>query len=154
MQKAPPLSMELTLYATKSAPNAIDKEFDADTPAKTVTGTLRERTSLIDPVLWVKADARGYNYARIEQFGRWYFIDSIQSVSNGLWEVRLHVDVLKTYANQIRALQATRTRGATVDPLSDAADYPISAKSTARWFDFPYTFKESDKMVLVAVIGA
>ena len=154
MQKAPPLLMELTLYATKSAPNAIDKDFDPETPAMTVKGTLRERTSLVDPVLWVKADARGYNYARIEEFGRWYFIDAVQSVSNGLWEIRLHVDVLKTYAEQIRTLQATRTRGATVDPLSDAANYPISAKSSARWFDFPYTFSESNKMVLVAVIGA
>lgn len=143
--------MDLILYKTDSAPNAINKTL---TDAQAVTGTLRERTSMLDPVLWVKQDPRTYSYAQIEQFNRYYFIDSIQSVNNGLWEIRLHVDVLMSYQNQIKALDATRTIAENPNPYNDAADYPVSVKSNATKISFPYTFAASDKMILIGLVGA
>lgn len=152
--KRPVCFMELTLYRTEDAPNKLIKSFVDSQPAKTAKGALRERTSLIDPVLWVTADPRGFNYARIDQFSRYYFIDEVQSVNNGIWEIRLHVDVLMTYADEIKKLQATRVQSSSPDPYSASADYPVSVKSDIRRVNFPYTFKESAKMILVAVVGA
>lgn len=144
----PPFFMNLILYKTDSAPNAINK---ALTDAQPVTGTLRERTNILDPVLWVKQDPRAYSYAQIEQFNRYYFIDSIQSVTNGLWEIRLHVDVLMSYQNQIKALPALRTKAERPNAYNDAADYSISVKRVLRKINFPYTFAPDSKLIMIAL---
>lgn len=70
-----------------------------------VTGTLKEGTSVIDPVIMVETDTPpvGVNYMTIDTFGRKYFIKDIKNVNNKLWEIYGHVDVLYTYANQIKA---------------------------------------------------
>ena len=38
-----------------------------------------------------------YNYCYIPEFKRYYFIDEIVSVKNGIWRVSLHVDVLESF---------------------------------------------------------
>lgn len=51
-----------------------------------------------------------YNYAYIEDFGRYYFIDSITAERADLWSFQLRTDVLMTYADSIRALTGTVDR--------------------------------------------
>lgn len=70
----------------------------------TFTGTLKDGTSLVDPVVLVESSTEpvNVNYAEISAFNRKYFIVNITSVRNNLWEIALHVDVLSTYAVQIR----------------------------------------------------
>ena len=46
----------------------------------------------------------------ISDFGRYYFIEDIISVRDGLWEIHAHVDVLMTYSAQIKACSATFKR--------------------------------------------
>lgn len=68
-----------------------------------LTGTLREGTSIVDPEIMVEYDGAltNVNYMYIETFHRYYFITNIESVANKLWKVHAHCDVLKTYANGI-----------------------------------------------------
>lgn len=71
----------------------------------TVTGTLREETSIVRPVLLIDTTTileyrnvlPDFNYAYISDFGRYYFVTDIVSVRNNLWEVSLECDVLFTY---------------------------------------------------------
>lgn len=51
-----------------------------------------------------------YNYAYIEDFGRYYFITSITAERADLWSFTLRTDVLMTYADDIRALTGTVDR--------------------------------------------
>lgn len=69
----------------------------------TVQGTLKEETSIVDPVVLIEYDGtlNNVNYARISEFNRWYFITDISSVRTGLWRVAMHCDVLKTYSEAI-----------------------------------------------------
>lgn len=70
----------------------------------TLSGTLKEDTSIIDPVILIEAsmsDLNNANYLSIADFGRSYFITDIKSVRNGLIEVSAHVDVLTSFKNQI-----------------------------------------------------
>ena len=70
---------------------------------ETFSCLLKEDTSVLDPVLILESEANlsGYNYMYCETFGRYYFINNIESVGNNLWRITGHVDVLNTYASLI-----------------------------------------------------
>lgn len=71
------------------------------------SGVLKEETNIMSPSIVIEAtNLIGYNYAYISEFGRYYYINSIDSVSNKLWRINLKCDVLYTYNAQIRQQQA------------------------------------------------
>ena len=94
--------MNIVLYSNASEITAVDKKL---TELITLSGTLREKSSIIDPVITI-SDIDNYvgqmNYAYIPEFNRYYFITNIESVRNNLWKVSFHVDVLFTYRDAIR----------------------------------------------------
>ena len=98
--------MNLVLYRNISETNAVNKSL---TELVTLTGTLRNESSIIDPVILV-SDIDVYissmNYAYIPEFNRYYFIQNIESVRKNLWRLSMHVDVLYTYREQIKANHA------------------------------------------------
>lgn len=98
--------MNIVLYANASEINAVDKNL---TELTTLTGTLREQSSIIDPIITI-SDIDDYigsmNYAYIPEFNRYYFITNVESVRKNLWKVSFHVDVLFTYRDAIRANSA------------------------------------------------
>jgi hypothetical protein len=102
--------MILKLYKNLSEKNVVDKNIDE---LAVISGTLREDCSIINPVIQIE-DTAGFdlkitNYAYIEEFGRFYYINNI--VCKGqLFELNMHVDVLKTHANGIRANEAVISR--------------------------------------------
>lgn len=96
--------MTITLYNNTSPANYVNKSI---TVVMTLTGTLRNPTSIIDPVITIeRSDPTGFNYARIEEFGRYYFVTGISSESNSLISISLHVDVLMTYKEGIKNMNA------------------------------------------------
>ena len=102
--------MILKLYKNLSEKNVVDKNI---TELATITGTLREDCSVINPVIMIE-DTAGFdlkftNYAYIEEFGRFYYINNIVCKGH-LFELNMHVDVLKTHANGIRANEAVISR--------------------------------------------
>ena len=98
--------MNIVLYTNASEINAVDKNI---TELTTLTGTLREQSSIIDPIITI-SDIDEYigsmNYAHIPEFNRYYFITNVESVRKNLWKVSFHVDVLFTYRDAIRANSA------------------------------------------------
>lgn len=100
----------ITLQVNNSEKERLDKNI---TDIATISGTLREKTSLIDPVIVIEGDLSNYvncNYMTIQAFNRSYFINNITSVSNNLFEISAHVDVLTTYKTQIRTNDAIIAR--------------------------------------------
>ena len=68
-----------------------------------LSGTLKEETSIVDPVILVEYNGTlsNVNYMYIPEFHRYYFITNIESVRTKLWRVHGHCDVLKTYSEGI-----------------------------------------------------
>ena len=100
----------IVLQVNSSEKERLDKNI---TDIATISGTLREKTSLIDPVIVIEGDLSNYvncNYMTISAFNRSYFINNITSVSNNLFEISAHVDVLTTYKTQIRTNDAIIAR--------------------------------------------
>lgn len=96
------MSFSIILQRSNSEKNKVDKTL---TTIATMTGTLKNETSIIDPVIFFEAslsDLKNCNYCTISEFGRSYFVNNIRSIRNGLVELTCHVDVLSTYKSQIR----------------------------------------------------
>lgn len=100
--------MIIKLQNTISEPNKIGKDI---TDILQIEGTLKEETSIIDPVILIKYEGTlNNNYMTIEEFGRSYFINNITSIRTGLWEISAHIDVLETYRDEIKENRAVIKR--------------------------------------------
>ena len=102
--------MDITLQRNNSEKNKLDKNI---TDIVTLSGTLREQTSIINPVIVIEEDLSSFvncNYMTISAFNRSYFINNITSINNNLFEISAHVDVLSTYKSQIRENSAIIAR--------------------------------------------
>ena len=101
--------MTIKLYKNLSEKNHLDK--DIDQIGADVTGNLRSDCSIIDPVVLLERDIdlTNCNYAYIEEFGRYYFINNVV-IKGKLYEIRMHVDVLSTYKDDIRSNSAVISR--------------------------------------------
>lgn len=92
--------MEIKLYKTSSPRKKLVKEL---TDEITLTGTLRGQSSVMSPSLQIQDIAViGYNYCYIPDFGRYYYINNINALRANLFELSLGIDVLMTYASEIR----------------------------------------------------
>lgn len=71
-------------------------------------GSLRTETSLLNPQIDIqhggKSDFTQFNYAYIEDFNRYYFIDDITSVRTYISRLHLRCDVLMSYVHSIGQL--------------------------------------------------
>ena len=96
------ISLDITLYYNHSENNVINKDIAS---AHLFSGTLKDETSITNPVIMIESDATiiNYNYARIPDFARYYFITDITSVRYGLWRVTMRCDVLESFADDILA---------------------------------------------------
>lgn len=91
--------MVIKLYKNHSEKNKIRKSL---TGQSEYSGTLRDETSVINPVVMIHASNLAlYNYAYIPEFHRYYYITDIVSVRNGLWRVTMSVDVLMSFKTGI-----------------------------------------------------
>lgn len=95
--------MTITLYKCSDENTKVSKSL---TSAFNLSGTLRQETSIVNPVIRINGDSSivGYNYAYIPEFSRYYFITDIVAVVNGIWDISFSVDVLMSYKQQILAL--------------------------------------------------
>ena len=96
------MPFNVTLQRNNSERNKLTKDISE---ILTVSGELKTETSIIDPVIIIECDlsaVTGCNYISIPAFGRSYFVNNIRSIRNGLVEFSCHVDVLSTFASQIR----------------------------------------------------
>lgn len=96
--------MKIELIRNLSEPNKVIKELESH---GTITGSLKETTSILSPTMVVKTGLdvltiATTNYMYIEDFKRYYFITDIKSVKTGLWEISGRVDVLQSYSDLIK----------------------------------------------------
>ena len=96
------MAFTITLQTNNSEDNRITKSV---TDIMSVNGTLRAGTSIIDPVILMNCDlslVTNCNYMTIPEFKRSYFVRNIKSVRAGLVELSGHVDVLSSFADNIK----------------------------------------------------
>ena len=145
--------MNVSLYKTSSPPNKINKDLGS---ALSFDGTLREGSSVLSPsILLATVNPAGYNYAFISQFGRYYYIDDIISARNGLWQVKMSVDVLMSHASDINRLQvilkSTESTGA-INYMTGGV-WQTNVKDTTSIINFPSGLQGNGEFILITAGG-
>lgn len=118
---------KLHLYTVSSEVNRVDKSSELSEDF-TLEGTLKDDCSIVDPSIVVAADANivRFNYAYVVEFNRYYFINDIVALNNGMWTLSMHVDVLMSFKDQFLKLSAFVSRNEKeYDPLLVDDRFPI-----------------------------
>lgn len=142
--------MDINLFVNTSEPEKLDKTLISQI---SITGFLRESSSIIDPVILIEGNVSTlalYNYAYIPEFERYYFINNIESFRTGLVRVYMHVDVLTSFKSGIRS------NNALIDRQKDNGNYYLNDgvwKHEAREFytikTFPNGFNDNGEYILI-----
>ena len=145
--------MEITLCVNTSEKSKIGKNL---TSMNVFSGTLREETSIISPVVLMELEnPSSYNYAYIPEFGRYYFINDIVSVRKGLWRISMQVDVLESFKNYILdlgvILSDSENTGAENYLSSDVWKTKVKEKTDI--INFPSGLSETGHFILITAGG-
>lgn len=145
------MSFAITFGRNRSEVNKMDK--DVATIA-TYNGVLKNGSSIIDPVITIDGDITSVvnaNYITIPSFSRSYFIKDIVSVSNRLFEVSAHVDVLSSFKSQIRNNYAIVYRQKDLWNLYlDDGSFKIYQNPIVTTKSFPQGFTEQEFVLAIA----
>ena len=145
--------MNITLYVNNSEKNKIGKNLTNDF---TLSGTLRDATNIINPVILIELNEIGnYNYCYISEFNRYYFITDITIIRTGLFAISLMVDVLESFKTDIKNLSVillnTQNVGSNNYLLSQV--FRNNVKSKTDILNFPNGLNDSGEFILITAGG-
>lgn len=144
-------NMILKLYNTASEANRINKVLSNETEFDV---RLKDKSSVINPIILLKSDTYiSFNYAYIEQFKRYYFVDDVSVFPNKMYLLTLRCDVLTSFKDDILSSYAQ-----IVEQTNSNAYYDSNLKSEVRKEVDTYKSNVSfdmtaDSMVLVTIGG-
>lgn len=104
------MAFNIVLMTNKSEPNRLTK---TTTNIATYSGVLKDETSIINPIIKIEcnlANVANCNYLSIPTFKRFYFVNDITSICNGIVEFTCHCDVLSSFATAIKNNKAIISR--------------------------------------------
>lgn len=143
--------MTITFYTNGSERNALRKNLEQ---LLTFEGTLRDTSSLIDPVITVAVVSNlipQINYAYIPEFARYYFVNNITSIRNNVWQFEMHIDVLMTYCDAILANHAIIQRNENEYDLQlNDGMFVTMQKPRKSVHQFPNGFTDYDYVLAIA----
>lgn len=100
--------MIIKLFNTTDSNNTIGKTL---TDEQTFDITFKDTFDILNPIVMLKSDVPILkNYAHIPEFGRYYFITSIQIQPNKIYKLYLECDVLESFKNDILVSRGLVTR--------------------------------------------
>lgn len=144
--------MTIDIQYSSSEVNRVNKQILTLTRLE---GALRNNSNTSDPEVLVEGniqDVAGANYMTIYSFKRHYFIKNIESVRNGLYLIRGHVDVLTTYATAIKSNSAIIHRQANSFNLYlDDGVMKVYSNPIIETYPFPNGF--TSLMYVMPVVG-
>lgn len=139
----------LELYKNKSDNNVLNKVL---TDKCTISGLSRVEVDTLAPVVDISGvNINEFNYCYIQELQRYYYITKTVINPNGIARLSLRVDVLMTYADDIRASRGLITKQEEYNPYY--GDYDIEAKTQQVRLDFENAFSLDGEYVLVALRG-
>lgn len=91
------MKCNVILYNNKADKRVVDKT-SYITTFKSLRGNFKDEVDLLNPTFTIESNiVPNCNYCYIEDFNRFYYIDSIKVIRNNLYFISCKVDVLMTY---------------------------------------------------------
>ena len=145
--------MTIELYISRNEKNVLNKNLP---DPYLIEGNLKSETSITDPIIIVQEENPAlYNYAKISAFNRYYFITDIRSIRSNMWELKMHVDVLMSYKDQIKTCSAiidTSERVGKNEYMSNDA-FKITVKNKTDIINFSSGFLDNGEYILITAGG-
>ena len=145
--------IKLTLYNYNGNRNTVNKKLVGGMEC---IGAIRDDTNVLYPVLTIRVhEAINVNYCYIPTLGRYYFIDSITYLSSDKATLKLSVDVLKSYENEILSATGTVTQSDNPDKFSSNRQTVYNRKPNFEKIDFPNKklFDKTGSIIMVTIKG-
>jgi len=143
--------MEIYFYSCSSEKERLVKSLENETMFE---GNFRNEVNVINPILQIATDSMDLytilNYAYIPDLNRYYFIDRVESYRTGVITVYLSIDVLYSYADAIKELQAIVTND-TSNPYYSGNVQGHDTRKTYERKTLENNFNETGVYVLCAV---
>ena len=102
--------MEVITYTTTDESAKVTKTL---TNAATYSNVvLKDPTDVVHPVVTIQTSSNlsSVNYMRIENYGRYYFVEKPIAVKNGVWELHCTSDPLVSFNDSLLNIYGTITR--------------------------------------------
>ena len=144
------MSFQVTLYQNLSDNRVLTKNI---VNSLEVSGTLRNECSVVTPVIQIQTtqNLSTYNYCYIPEFHRYYYINEIRSIVNGVFEISLKCDVLMTYKQGILASRGVVSRQQNnVNLYLDDPKLPIYSNTFTVTKNFPSGLTGESYVLVVA----
>lgn len=145
--------MDITFYYNNSERQAINKNLSGGI---TFSGALRNECSIETPEFMIEAvDPILYNYCYIPSFGRYYFIENVDSVRTNLWRVHCRVDVLMSFKDAILNLNVIISDDTSPDDEQYMSGdvWATTVKTKTDVINFPSGLLDSGEYILITSGG-
>ena len=145
--------MNITLYVNNSEKNKIGKNLTNDF---SLTGTLRDATNIINPVILLELnEIDNHNYCYIPNFNRYYFITDITVIRTGLFAIYLMVDVLESFKTEIENLSVIllNTQNVGINKYLPSQVFRNNVRAKTDIINFPSGLNDSGEFILITAGG-
>lgn len=145
--------MKIRLYHNSSENNVIGKTLSYIIE---LDGNLRNSSDITNPIIMITSDTKpNANYAYIDSFNRFYFISEITAYRSNSFILKLKVDVLESYKEQIKKLKVvlsgTENIGKSMYLNSDI--WIRNVKDKTDIITFPNGLSENGEFILITAGG-
>lgn len=136
--------IDIKTYNYTGEPNRVNK-LSMLAPAGDYNGVLNADFNVLRPVVRFRTKVPvAFNYAFIPSLNRWYFVDGITQEGD-ICKVSFSVDVLFTYKDEIRKLNALLVKGSDTDKFVSSRDTAYNTKTVNKFLWFPNSGILSDE---------
>lgn len=149
------MAFQIQFHYNNEPMNKISKTIDGSTLQFTCSGTLRDESSVVEPVILIEHENPvAANYAYIASFNRYYYIRNWDAVRTGLWRCTMHTDVLKTFSEGILGSPCVVAKSSNRFNLNlNDGQYKCSQNEYVSVQKFPHGFDEQLDCYILIILG-
>ncbi len=142
--------MQIILYNTENDNNVLNKTL---TNSVSYNIKLKNDTNIQEPIIILKTDdIINSNYAYIEKFGRYYFIEDVSINSNDIYTITLRCDVLMSFKEDILNSYAYIKQQTNVNEYYNS-NYQSEVKKEVDIYKSDMGIGEDNSIILLCVGG-
>lgn len=143
--------MKIIFYNTTSGNNVINKVL---TNATEFDIKFKDSTDVKNPMVILRSDTIvNFNYAFIENFNRYYFVERVELYPNSIYNIYLRCDVLETYKEDILKCEGNISQQKqNVNNYYDSG-YKTELRKEVDIYKSDVSLSENKSTIILATIG-
>ena len=143
----------IDLYSYTDRENTVNKTLTNPT---TIEGFMRDAVNILQPVIRLKHTGTfNYNYCFVRELNRYYYITGYTVIDNTQIELRLRIDVLKTYEDAIMSATGTVIERSDANKFISLRRQVFDARPNVEHIEFPQQdlFDNNGHIIMVTLNG-